>query len=255
MVGSQTALKAIWASLLKQPPDTAHHHKGGRRDGAQRGLPAVRGALRDHRNVDDQDSPPAGVRRLARSGVHQDGGVRLREGQRSCCWRSRRRRLRPCTTASSTSAARCPSTAPGPAGSGSGACPRGRSFPCESVGVSAYRCSPKAAEAPRRPLRRGGVGAAHAGRSGGDRWIGRSRRAKRQDQAAGPAQLRRRGNASPPTGRPAATAPHDNSQAPHELGTAAFLSARRRRRSGATPTRHALPPHTAGRAVRSWCGG
>ena len=28
MVGSQTALKAIWASLLKQPPDTAHIIRG-----------------------------------------------------------------------------------------------------------------------------------------------------------------------------------------------------------------------------------
>ena len=28
MVGPQTALKAIWASLLKQPPDTAHLIKG-----------------------------------------------------------------------------------------------------------------------------------------------------------------------------------------------------------------------------------
>ena len=28
MVGSQTALKAIWASLLKQPPDTAHIMQG-----------------------------------------------------------------------------------------------------------------------------------------------------------------------------------------------------------------------------------
>ena len=28
MVGSQTALKAIWASLLKQPPETAHIIKG-----------------------------------------------------------------------------------------------------------------------------------------------------------------------------------------------------------------------------------
>ncbi len=28
MVGSQTALKAIWASLLKQPPDTAHIVRG-----------------------------------------------------------------------------------------------------------------------------------------------------------------------------------------------------------------------------------
>ncbi len=28
MVGSQSALKAIWASLLKQPPDVAHIIKG-----------------------------------------------------------------------------------------------------------------------------------------------------------------------------------------------------------------------------------
>ena len=28
MVGSQTALKAIWACLLKQPPDTAHLIRG-----------------------------------------------------------------------------------------------------------------------------------------------------------------------------------------------------------------------------------
>ena len=28
MVGSQTALKAIWASLLKQPPDTTHIIRG-----------------------------------------------------------------------------------------------------------------------------------------------------------------------------------------------------------------------------------
>ena len=28
MVGSQTALKAIWASMLKQPPDPAHIIKG-----------------------------------------------------------------------------------------------------------------------------------------------------------------------------------------------------------------------------------
>ena len=28
MVGSQTALKAIWASLLKQPPDVAHLIRG-----------------------------------------------------------------------------------------------------------------------------------------------------------------------------------------------------------------------------------
>ena len=81
MVGSQTALKAIWASLLKQPPDTAHIIKGADGMALSRRLQAVRRSLRDHRNLDDQDRPPAGLRRLARPGLHEDGGVRLREGQ------------------------------------------------------------------------------------------------------------------------------------------------------------------------------
>ena len=66
MVGSQTALKAIWASLLKQPPDVAHIIKGADGMALSGRLPAVRGSLRDHRHLDDQDRPPAGVRRLAR---------------------------------------------------------------------------------------------------------------------------------------------------------------------------------------------
>ena len=44
--------------------------------------------------------------------------------------------------------------------------------PLQSVGVSAYRCSPKAQEAAGRPLRRGGIGQADAAQ-GGVRWIGR----------------------------------------------------------------------------------
>ena len=63
MVGSQTALKAIWASLLKQPPDVAHIIRGADGMGPQRRLPAVRHSPRDHRHLDDQDRPPAGVRR------------------------------------------------------------------------------------------------------------------------------------------------------------------------------------------------
>ena len=38
MVGPQTALKAIWASLLKQPPEAAHLIPGLRRRGVHRGL-------------------------------------------------------------------------------------------------------------------------------------------------------------------------------------------------------------------------
>ena len=43
--------------------------------------------------------------------------------------------------------------------------------PLQSVGVSAYRCSPKAKKLRERPVRRGGVGPAHAAQ-GGVRWIG-----------------------------------------------------------------------------------
>ena len=56
MVGSQTALKAISASLLKQPPDAAHLIRGADGMALQRRLPALHHPLRDHWNVDDQDN-------------------------------------------------------------------------------------------------------------------------------------------------------------------------------------------------------
>ena len=80
MVGSQTALKAIWASLLKQPPDSAHIIKGADGMALSGSYQRWRHSPRDHRHLDDQDRPPAGVRRMARAGVHQDRRVRLREG-------------------------------------------------------------------------------------------------------------------------------------------------------------------------------
>ena len=61
-------------------PGRCPHHQGRGRNGASRRLPAVRHPVRDHRHLDDQDRPPAGDRRLARPGVHENGGVRLREG-------------------------------------------------------------------------------------------------------------------------------------------------------------------------------
>ena len=48
------------------------------------------------------------------------------------------------TTASWTSAARSPCTAPGRTGSGGRGLDEGEIVPLQSVGVSAYRCSPKA---------------------------------------------------------------------------------------------------------------
>ena len=120
------------------------HHPGRRRHGPLGGLQAVRRSPRDHRNVDDQDHPPAGLRRLARPGLHQDRLSSHSRRTASCCWRRRKRTPPRSTTASSTSGARCPCTAPGPTGSGGGAWTTGRSCSLQSVGVSAYRCSPKA---------------------------------------------------------------------------------------------------------------
>ena len=120
MVGSQTALKAIWASLLKQPPDTAHIIRGADGMALSWRVSEVPDSLRDHRDVDDQDSPASRHRRLARARVYEDRRVRLREGLLPAAGAERRRRPRPSTTASWTSAAPCPCTAPGPIGSGTG---------------------------------------------------------------------------------------------------------------------------------------
>ena len=127
MVGSQTALKAIWASLLKQPPDTAHIIRGADGMALSGGYQRCVDSLRDHRDVDDQDHSAAGVRRLARPRVHQNRRVRIREGQLPAAGAEPRRRPPRCTTASWTSAARSPCTAPGRTGSGGGAWTKGRS--------------------------------------------------------------------------------------------------------------------------------
>ena len=125
MVGSQTALKAIWASLLKQPPDAAHLIRGA--DGM-----ALQGGYQ--RCVIPYETIGTWTTKIARLPV--SGGYHALvytkqaefayEKDSFLCWRSRRRRPRPCTTASSTSAARCPCTAHGPDGSGSGDSPRRR---------------------------------------------------------------------------------------------------------------------------------
>ena len=138
MVGSQTALKAIWASLLKQPPEPAHLVRGA--DGMILSGSYLRCA--DHRDVDDEDRPTAGVRRLARPGLQPEG-----------------RSTHSNTTPSSLLAqseddapelhhrfldrgAHCPCTAPGRSGSGKRGLETGETAPLQSVGVTAYRCSP-----------------------------------------------------------------------------------------------------------------
>ena len=102
-------------------PRRRPHHPGRRRHGAPRRLPAVHHPVRDHRNVDDQDRPPAGDRRLARTRLHENGGVRLREGLLPPAGAVGGGGPGAAPPLPSTSAARCPCTAPGPDGSGSGA--------------------------------------------------------------------------------------------------------------------------------------
>ena len=80
MVGSQSAVKAIWAALLKQPPDAAHLLAGTDGIALSGGFHGCAIPLRDDRHLDDEDRPPAGLGRLARAGLHAHGGVRLRAG-------------------------------------------------------------------------------------------------------------------------------------------------------------------------------
>ena len=121
MVGSQTALKAIWASLLKQPPDTAHIIKGA--DGMALSEGYQRCSI-PYGTIGTWTTKIAKLpvsRRLARPGVYQDCGVRLRAGRLPAAGAERRRKRRRFTADSSTREARCPCTAPGPAGCGTGA--------------------------------------------------------------------------------------------------------------------------------------
>ena len=80
MVGPQTALKAIWAALLKQPADAAHTARpDGRRDPLGR-LSPLFDSPGDRGHLGNQDRPPARLGRLARVGLHPDGRARLRAG-------------------------------------------------------------------------------------------------------------------------------------------------------------------------------
>ena len=80
MVGSQTALKAIWGSLLKQPPEAAHLIQGA--DGMALTGSYQRCAVphETHGYLDHEDLQAAGLGRLPRLGLHQVGGVRLGPG-------------------------------------------------------------------------------------------------------------------------------------------------------------------------------
>ena len=79
MVGSQTALKAIWASLLKQPPDVAHLIQGADGMALSGGYERCGIPYGTDRHVDDQDRQAAGEWGLARVGLHQARRIRLGE--------------------------------------------------------------------------------------------------------------------------------------------------------------------------------
>ena len=172
MVGSQTALKAIWASLLKQPPDVAHIIKGADGMALSGRLQAVRRSPRDHRDLDDQDRPAAGLRRLARAGLHQDRRIRLREGQL------------PAAGAVGGGGPGAPPPFPGQAQPAPPARLLGGLALAAGLGRRGDRpppvggrlrlpVLPQGRQAPRRPLRRRGVGLAHPAQGGGgQRWIG-----------------------------------------------------------------------------------
>ena len=245
MVGAQTALKAIWASLLKQPPDVAHIIRGADGMALSRGLQAVRRSPRDDRNVDDQDRPSAGLRRLARPGLHQDRRVRIRERQLPAAGADGGGGTRPSITASWTSAARCPCTAPGPTGSGGGAWTTGRSSPCNRSASPPTGAPPRPASSGRTspaPWRQAGSPCpGRKERPAMDRMLKRAtRRNKRRGSSATPERL---AALLPRRGRPVGTAStmgrkHLTSRSgqPHFYRPA--TEAERR-----DPSVDALPPH------------
>ena len=85
MVGPQTALKAIWASLLKQPPDTAHLIKGVEGHGALRRIPAVPGPVSHRRNLDHPHRAAARKPGLARAWFTRAWPSSASSGTTSCC--------------------------------------------------------------------------------------------------------------------------------------------------------------------------
>ena len=120
MVGSQTALKAIWASLLKQPPEVAHLIKGAD------GMALSGGYQRCSIPYNTIGTWTTKIARLPVGGgwhalVFTKTAEYAFERDDSCCWRRARARPQRFTTASSTREVPCPCTAPGPAGCGSGA--------------------------------------------------------------------------------------------------------------------------------------
>ena len=153
MVGSQTALKAIWASLLKQPPDAAHLIKGA--DGM-----ALSGGY-------ERCGIPYGTvgtwtTKIAKLPV--SGGWHALVYTKMAQYASEhdtflllaRRKARPpgSTTASWTRGARCRCTPPGQTGCGGGAFRRRRSPSSSRRGWSPTAATPTQSPSRRTSRRR-----------------------------------------------------------------------------------------------------
>ena len=142
MVGSQTALKAIWAALLKQPPEAAHLMRGA--DGTALSGGYQRCVIPPH-TVGTWTTKI--VRLPATGGYHALVFTKLAEfGHESDSFLllagHEREAPKPCTTGSSTAAVPCPSTAPGPDWLWDRGIATGEIVPLQSAGISAFRCNP-----------------------------------------------------------------------------------------------------------------
>ena len=146
MVGPQTALKAIWASLLKQPPDAAYIIRGI--EGMALSVVATSAARSPI--TPSAPGPPAspacppagdGTRSCTRAWPNSSSS-----GTTSCCWPRTRPTRRGCTTASWTGAAPCPCTARWRDWLWRRGLDTGEIVPLESAGLLAYTCNPRGEE-------------------------------------------------------------------------------------------------------------
>ena len=171
MVGSQTALKAIWASLLKQPPDTAHLIRGT--DGM-----ALQGGYQ--RCVIPYETIGTWTTKIAR--LPATGGWHALVYTKTAEYQFERDSFLLLAQSPEEAPAlhhrfldrRCPLPLHGSWGGlalGAGH-RRGRDRSPPVRRCLRLPVLPQCWEAPRRPLRRGGVGQDHVAH-GGVRWIGR----------------------------------------------------------------------------------
>ena len=160
MVGSQTALKAIWASLLKQPPDTAHIIRGADGMALSGGYQRCQIPYETIGTWTTKIAPPAGVGRLARPRVHQNRRVRIREGQLPPAGAGRGGGPRAAPPLPRQEKPAPSARLLGRVALAAGTGQRGDSPPPvrRRLGLPVL---PQGRQAPGRPLRRGGVGLAH----------------------------------------------------------------------------------------------